>query len=104
MKKNVYGVVKYGPARKGILSIVLGLVAMAMFVVILYLALKNSDGLAAIWGAVALIAVVVSVYGIWNGIRSRHEPNRTYTVSVIGVVLNLVVLVGFLSVFILGVR
>lgn len=89
-------------ATKGIISTILGgisLVLMIVLVVISY-SMKGAAGIYA--GSIGLTAFVVSVIGLIAGFSSFKERERYYLFSKIGSLLNVMIVVLWIGIYIIG--
>jgi len=101
-KKRRYGYAKRSPARKGILSLAVWLLAFICLVLLILVAYVHGGSAGAYIGALGLMTEFLAIFGIWLGADSFHEPDRSYGVSQIATGLNIITAVAFIIIFIIG--
>lgn len=91
MKHNYIFTNRSHPVR-GMMSSILGSVALASFLVAIYFTFQN-DGVSLLrYGAVGLLATLFGLAGFVLGILSRMERDRYHLFSYLGLFLNTMVL------------
>ena len=94
-----YAFAKKREAAKGKWSVGLAAASLVLFIVALFL-----DGkLGGLIGGTGLFAMLLSAYGFALGLSSFSEENRKHRTSMIGSILNGVILVIWLGLFLSGV-
>lgn len=101
------GTRKYGQAelrhsRKGVLSCVSGVCSLGLLLGCIFYAFLARGEAFGIVGGVAIISMILSVYGIRCAIRGFYERDRSYLTCKIGLPLNAAALILFLAIFIGG--
>lgn len=102
-KRYRYAIIKKKEASKGKLSVGLAIASLLLFVaaVLTAFALEGSYGF--IVGGICLFAALLSGYGFFMGLSSFSEENRLHHTSVVGSILNGIILVAWLGFFLMGV-
>ena len=94
-----YAFAKKREAAKGKWSVGLAAASLVLFIVAVFL-----DGkLGGLIGGTGLFAMLLSAYGFALGLSSFSEENRKHRTSMIGSILNGVILVIWLGLFLSGV-
>lgn len=101
-KKKRYGYAKRPPARKGVQSLAVWLLAFIFLVLLIVTAYVQGGSAGAYIGALGIISEFLGIFGIWLGVNSLHEPDRSYGVSHIAIGLNILTVVAFIIIFIIG--
>ena len=91
-------------SRGGRVALIFACASAACFLaaVILSFAMKGKAGVFV--GAISAYAAVLSVYGFYRGMKSFSETDVSPTLSIIGSLLCGVIMVGWLTVFLTGLR
>jgi len=97
-----YGCAKKEPARKGIVSLTVWLLAFIFLVMLVMAAYVEGGAAQAVIGAFGIISAGLAVFGIWIGFDSLHEPDRAYGVSRVAIGLNIILLILFIIIFVMG--
>jgi hypothetical protein len=88
--------------RNGILSTILGIIAVASICIAIDLTYKN-DGQALIqYGAAVLLAVIYSIIGLILGIRSLKEPDIFRLFPILGIIFNTIAILAGGAILYLG--
>ncbi|MGN0317456.1 MAG: DUF6142 family protein [Lachnospira sp.] len=86
----------------GVISTVMGLLALASLVYGVYIAFK-AEGMAGLKvGSLGLLSLMLSVIGVVIGLLSFREPDKFYTLSKVGSMLCGILTVFMLAVFLMG--
>ena len=101
-KKRRYGYAKRSPARKGIFSLAVWLLAFISLVLLILASYVKGGEAGAYIGALGLITEFLAIFGIWLGVDSFHEPDRSYGVSQVATGLNVITAAAFIIIFIIG--
>ena len=98
-----YAFTKKKEAAKGKLSAGLAAASVILFLaaVLISFTLKGEYGF--VVGGICLFAALLSVYGFVMGLMSFSETNCAHRASVIGSIVNGIVMVGWLGFFLMGV-
>lgn len=81
-------------SKKGIMSAVLGLIALASLFFAVYETFRNQGQALVKYGVAALFALLFALAGIVLGIMSKMEEDRFYLFSYLGIILNLLAIAG----------
>ena len=101
-KRYRYSFVKTKEAEKGKLSV--GLAAsLILFLAAVLTAFALNGAYGFIVGGICLFATMLSVYGFIMGLLSFSEEKRTHRTSIVGSILNGIIMVGWLGFFLMGV-
>ena len=95
-KRYRYSFVKTKEAEKGKLSVGLAAASLILFLAAVLTAF-------ALDGAYGLFATMLSAYGFILGLLSFSEEKRMHRTSVVGSILNGIIMVGWLGFFLMGV-
>ncbi len=99
-----YGQAKYKHSRMGILSCWCAAGAFLILAAGVLCAFITRGEAPGIVGGVAVISLVLAVFGIRAAIRGFHEREKNYLTCKIGLPVNTVVLILFFAVYIGGLR
>ena len=81
-------------AKKGIMSAVLGIIALVSLFFAVYETFRNQGQALVKYGVAALFALLFALAGIVLGIMSKMEEDRFYLFSYLGIILNLLAIAG----------
>ena len=81
-------------SKKGIMSAVLGIIALVSLFFAVYETFRNQGQALVKYGVAALFALLVALAGIVLGIMSKMEEDRFYLFSYLGIILNLLAIAG----------
>lgn len=102
-KRYRYAFARQKEAEKGIWSAALaGLSLLMFFLAVLVSFLMNGKG-GTVVGGLCIFAMLTSIYGFIQGLRSFSEEKRSHTSSIAGSIANGVIMVMWLGMFLLGV-
>ncbi len=98
-----YAFAKKKEAAKGKLSVGLAIASFVLFgtAVLTAFFLEGSYGF--VVGGISLFAALLSIYGFIMGLVSFSEEKRTHRTSIIGSIVNGILMVGWLCFFLMGV-
>ncbi len=89
-------------SRPGIISSVLGAVALLADAIVLVMAFMQNGQAGRIIGVTGFLAMWVSLAGLYYGIRALREKETKRLFPRLGFVLNLLLLAGFGAIYALG--
>ena len=81
-------------SKKGIMSAVLGIIALVSLFFAVYETFRNQGQALVKYGVAALFALLFALAGIVLGIMSKMEEARFYLFSYLGIILNLLAIAG----------
>lgn len=81
-------------SKKGIMSAVLGLIALVSLFFAVYETFRNQGQALIKYGVAALFALLFALAGMVLGIMSKMEEDRFYLFSYLGIILNLLAIAG----------
>ena len=81
-------------SKKGIMSAVLGIIALVSLFFAVYETFRNQGQALVKYGVAALFALLFALAGIVLGIMSKMEEDRFYLFSYLGIILNLMAIAG----------
>lgn len=81
-------------SKKGIMSAVLGIIALVSMFFAVYETFRNQGQALVKYGVAALFALLFALAGIVLGIMSKMEEDRFYLFSYLGIILNLLAIAG----------
>ena len=81
-------------SKKGIMSAVLGIIALVSLIFAVYETFRNQGQALVKYGVAALFALLFALAGIVLGIMSKMEEDRFYLFSYLGIILNLLAIAG----------
>lgn len=81
-------------SKKGIMSAVLGIIALASLFFAVYETFRNQGQALVKYGVAALFALLFALAGVVLGIMSKMEEDRFYLFSYLGIILNLLAIAG----------
>jgi hypothetical protein len=88
--------------RNGIMSTILGIIAVVSICIAVDLAYRNKGQALAQYGAAVLLAVIYSVIGLILGIRSLREPDIFRLFPILGIVFNAIAILAGGAILYLG--
>lgn len=103
-KRKMYSFEETRHSQRGITSTVLGIVALLVFLILIYVAAYYEGNGGAYLGSIGIAAMILTIYGLVCGLRSFQEKNKIYTFSKIGSILNGVLIAGWIGLILLGVE
>lgn len=101
-KTGKYGRANEPQARRGVigcwctgwaLAILIGCIAYAFF---------TRGKAAGIVGGLAILSLIIDIYGIWNAVEGFQEPDRKYLSCKCGIGIGVVQILFFLGIFVGG--
>ena len=98
-----YSFTKKKEAGKGKLSVGLAVASLVFFAAAVTLALILEGSFGFIIGSMSLFAALLSVYGFIVGLMSFSEEDCAHRTSIIGSMINGILMVGWLGFFLMGV-
>ena len=101
-KRYRYSFVKTKEAEKGKLSVGLAAASLILFLAAVLTAFALDGAYGFIVGGICLFATMLSAYGFILGLLSFSEK-RMHRTSVVGSILNGIIMVGWLGFFLMGV-
>ena len=101
-KRYRYSFVKTKEAEKGKLSVGLAAASLILFLAAVLTAFALDGAYGFIVGGICLFATMLSAYGFILGLLSFSEEKRMHRTSVVGSILNGIIMVGWLGVFFNG--
>ena len=102
-KRYIYSFVKTKEAEKGKLSVGLAAASLILFLAAVLTAFALNGAYGFIVGGICLFATMLSVYGFIMGLLSFSEEKRTHRTSIVGSILNGIIMAGWLGFFLMGV-
>ena len=81
-------------SKKGIMSAVLGIIALASLFFAVYETFRNQGQALVKYGVAALFALLFALAGVVLGIMSKMEEDIFYLFSYLGIILNLMAIAG----------
>ena len=102
-KRYRYSFTKTKEAEKGKLTVCLAAASLLLFVVSVLTAYGLNGKYGFIVGGICLFATLLSVYGFIMGLSSFSEEKRMHRTSIVGSILNGILMVGWLGFFLMGV-
>lgn len=98
-----YAFAKKKEAAKGKLSVGLAIASFVLFGTAVLTAFFLEGGYGFVVGGISLFAALLSIYGFIMGLVSFSEEKRTHRTSIIGSIVNGILMVGWLCFFLMGV-
>lgn len=95
-RKKVYSYIRYPHAKNGVLCVVLSGLALVVTIAVCVISILNNGGTGlptASWG---LLAIVLSVTGIWFSILALFEQDKNYLLAGIGGGISMATLLGWI--------
>ena len=104
-KRYRYAFAKLKEAEDGVLSVILAAASVGLFIVavIIYCIFQNAGVSGPVIGGLSFCAILLSVYGFIQGMRSFAVPNRSHTYSTAGSIANGIIMIGWLGLYLIGV-
>lgn len=88
---------------RGIISTVIAAAGISLFVISVMVSYENRGEAGLIIGLLGIIALFLSLLGLYEGIKSFQEEEIFYHCSWIGTVVNAVVFIGMAMVILIGI-
>ena len=106
-EKRAKGNRKYGQAqlkhsKRGVISCVIAGVVGILLTLLITTAYRNGGTSGTYVGGFAVCALIFSGIGVYGGFRGFREREKTYITCKIGIVLNILYLIGFIGIFCRG--
>ncbi|MGN8631433.1 hypothetical protein ACTNEW_07575 [Blautia sp. HCP3S3_G3] len=102
-KRYRYAFAKKKEAAKGKLSVGLAVASLLLFITAVLFSFRMEGEYGFVVGGICLFAMLLSVYGFIMGLLSFSEENFAHRTSIIGSIVNGIVMVGWLGFFLMGV-
>lgn len=102
-KRYRYSFAKTRESGKGKLSVGLAAASLLLFVAAVLTSYGLNETYGFIVGGICLFATLLSVYGFIMGLSSFSEEKRMHRTSIVGSILNGIIMVGWLGFFLMGV-
>ena len=97
-----YGQAKLRHAKKGMYSLGMAILVIAIFDALILTAFLHKGGSPSIIGSFGLITIMMAILGIMTGIRGFRERDKNYITCKLGVGINVCVLISLIAIFIKG--
>ena len=101
LRKYIYTDKKH--AAKGILGTILAVLALAVFVLVVYFSFKEKGQADVSISTLGLASISLSIVGLTSSIMSFWEEEKYYIFSKIGAVSNILMLFLWICIFLIGV-
>lgn len=98
-----YKFVKKRYSKEGQISTVLAIVCLALLLCSSFASFALRGGAGVFVGGIALMAMLLSVYGFYLGLRGFSEKNCSNVVCIIGSISNGLIIVAFLAIYLMGI-
>ena len=102
-KRQKYKFAKKEYAQKGILSTILAGVTLVLFVIAAFLSFCFRGAAGVFVGGIALMAMLLSVYGFYMGMSGFSEKKCSHVFCISGAIANGVLMVIWLALFLIGI-
>nr|WP_296156373.1 hypothetical protein [uncultured Blautia sp.] len=102
-KRYRYAIIKKKESSKGKLSVGLAIASLLLFVAAVITAYLLNGTYGFVIGGICLFAALLSAYGFILGLSGFSEENRLHRTSIVGSILNGIILVCWLGFFLMGV-
>lgn len=102
-KRYRYAFAKKKEAAKGKLSAGLAVSSFVLFLAAVLLSVLLEGEYGFVVGGICLFAMLLSIYGFIMGLLSFSEEKRAHRTSIIGSIVNGIIMVGWLGFFLMGV-
>ncbi|HJB28099.1 MAG TPA: hypothetical protein IAA06_04810 [Candidatus Blautia faecavium] len=97
-----YAFAKKKEAAKGKLSVGLAAASVILFAAAVLTSFILEGGYGFVVGGISLFAALLSIYGFIMGLASFSEEKRMHRTSIIGSIVNGIVMIGWLCFFLMG--
>ena len=101
-KRYRYAFVKRKESSKGKLSVGLSIASLVLFPAAIILSVFLPEKLQFLTGCTCLFAALLSAYGFLMGLLGFSEEDRNHRTNTVGSILNGVILVGWISLYLMG--
>jgi len=91
-------------SKKGIMSIVLGVISCFTILFTIYFTYKSGESASVNYGAALFLAFIFSIVGFLLAVISRFEKDLFYFYSYVGMVLNFLVILGISILLYVGMK
>ncbi len=102
IKSRKYGQVKLRASRRGIYSCLFALAAIICQCLMLYAAYATYGEAPSYVGSIGLISAMGSLVGIYYGFLGFREREKNYLSCKVGIVINALVVIGYIMLFVRG--
>ena len=102
--KRKYSFIERRDSKDGILSTKLALVSLALFILDIALSFIMEGAAGFYVGAIGITAMLLSIYGFRTGMKSFSEKGVSPLFPAIGSILSGAVMLGWLALFLTGLR
>lgn len=90
-------------AKRGIASMVLAVLSLAVFGGLIFVSFRMKGNGGVYIGSLGLTALIMNFVGLYEGIISFRETDKYYLFSKLGSILNVIIMVVWVSVFLMGI-
>ncbi|HIX59972.1 MAG TPA: hypothetical protein IAA45_09710 [Candidatus Blautia gallistercoris] len=102
-KRYRYSFAKLKPSPRAVWSVSMAIASVALFLISIVIAFLTKGEIPGIIGGVCLFAMLISIYGFIQGLRSFGDKKCSHSFSTAGAIANGIIMIGWLGVFLLGV-
>jgi hypothetical protein len=89
-------------AVNGIISTILGGISLVLMLVLVLLSYSQAGNAGVYTGSIGLVAMIVSIVGLFVGISSFKERESYYLFSKIGSLLNIMIITFWIAIYVIG--
>lgn len=98
-----YKFVKERYSKDGQISTLLAIVCIALLLCSSLVSFAMRGGAGVLVGGIALMTMLLSVYGFYLGLKGFSEKNCSNVVCIIGAISNGLIIVAFLAIYLIGI-
>lgn len=102
-KRFRYAFAKKKEAGKGKLSVGLSIASFLLFVAAVFTSLLGGEDFGFLVGGFCVFGVLLAAYGFLMGLVSFSEENRKHFTSIIGSIINGIIVTAWIGIFFMGV-
>ena len=90
-------------AKNGQISTILAVVCLALLLLASVVSFLLRGNAGVFVGGIALMAMLLSIYGFYLGLKGFSERDCVNTFCIVGAIANGVIMVGYLAIYLIGV-
>ena len=102
-KRYRYAFAQQKEAEKGVASVWIAGISVFLFLAAVFISFLMEGNGGGVVGGISVFAMLSSVYGFLQGLKSFSQEHRSHRVSIVGSIANGVIMVGWLGLFLIGV-
>lgn len=102
-KRYRYSFAKLKPSPDAVWSVGLAAASVVLFFAAIGISFATEGKIPGIIGSVCIFAMLISVYGFIQGLKSFSDKKCSHNLSTAGAIANGIIMIGWLGLFLIGV-